>query len=95
MKTYIFSQTPNEQYKVFHLEDFSVYLNGMLLCTSTYSILLSHTVFGKKLYTYDINGKRIITVSLPIMLSQLSYTISSCFIQFTCSIEEINDILIV
>lgn len=90
MNTYIFSKLPSEQYKFINLNSHIVYLNKKTLCTSAFSVLLAHTIFGKNLYIYDNNGNRIIKISFSIALNKIDYDISCHFIHFITTIPYNN-----
>lgn len=77
MKTYTFYPIPSEHHHSINLTNCIVYLNNNFICSSAYSIILSHTIFGKQLYIYNIDGKRIFSTTFPTSLKEITYLIFS------------------
>ena len=86
MKTYIFYPIPSEHHQFIALTNCIVYLNNIFLCSSAYSIILSYTILGKQLHIYSINGQKIITITFPDTLNEISYMLLTNSIYFVTTI---------
>lgn len=82
MKTYLFSLSPSERCLFIPLENYNLYLNNTLMCHCTYSVLLAHTLSGKSLSAYNINGEKIFTKSLPTSIEKICYKLFDHSIYF-------------
>lgn len=73
MNEFNFQSHPSELCKVICVNNISVYLDLVLLCSHVYSIMISYTIAGKHITLYDNNGKRIQSHLLPISVVKISY----------------------
>lgn len=76
-ESYTFYPIPSEHHHSINLTNCIVYLNNNFICSSAYSIILSYTIFGKQLYIYNIDGKRIFSTTFPTSLKEITYMIFS------------------
>ena len=82
MKTYTFYPVASDNHHYIKLSNYNVYLNNRFVCSFAYSIIISHTIFGKRLCIYSLNGQEIFSTRFPNTQKKISYTIclSSIFI---------------
>lgn len=73
MNVFSFHNHPSELCKVICVNNISIYLDMVFLCSHVYSIMISYTTTGKYINLYDNNGKRIHSHLLPITVVKISY----------------------
>jgi len=76
MDTYFFQTKPSNSYFEFKQPKTMVYINGKHIYSDIYCIIISFIAMQKTIAGYNLNGKRLFSLELPLDTNFIKYKIS-------------------